>query len=257
MQLIVTLILCFVALSTSTLLTANYYNDATCTGESTLMGFIEMDKCLKAPDVSIFNMSSLPVKSLKASCTQNADGSIKIEGKGYAASGSCSGLGVPVKETIKPGCQNGGTFVCGADGGIAITNDWPSVGMYFGDSGCGSADAMMSFTLETCTSLKADDPSQSKSVKLSGTDTAYTATVYSDTACTTVEEQKDIPKTTCLNIESLATSLGAYTFYQTLHTAGFGNEEVVKELAQEFEGLKGGGATIYAFAATAKTVPGF
>ena len=158
------------------------------------------------------------------------------------------GLGVPVKETLPAGCKDSLTYFCSSDPTTQdpYTQDWPSIGLYFGDSGCGTTDAMLSFQADTC--VKTSD---SESVMISGSDTEYVATMYGDTTCTTQTKTETVPKTQCLNLETmLAKDLAVSTFYRSLPFESFADKQAVDKK------LGGEGADIYAFAATAKTVPG-
>ena len=108
------------------------------------IAFIPMDKCISIPDIPASLNATIPFKSFKSSCTQNADGSISTSNKVYATSSTCGGLGVPVKEDIPAGCNTGGTVQCVADlsAAPAIVNKWPAIGEY------------LSFTKEVaCTSF--------------------------------------------------------------------------------------------------------
>jgi hypothetical protein len=242
-------VLCVISAVSAGVLQASFWTDDQCAAASPLSLFVQMDSCIAAPKIpASLNVSvDIPVKSLKASCTQNADGSIKIEGKGYATSSKCSGLGVPVKETLPAGCKDSLTYFCAPDASTLdpIANDWPSIGLYFGDSGCGTTDAMLSFQADTC--VKTSD---SESVQITGSDTEYVATMYGDTTCATQTKTENVPKTQCLNLETMAAQdLAVSTFYRSLPWESFADKGVERP-------LQGGGADMYAFAATAKSVPG-
>jgi hypothetical protein len=146
------------AVVNSSYLVANYYTDtASCASNLSAQAFLPMGKCISIPEIPASLNIKVPVKSLKSSCTQNADGSISTSNKGYATSSSCGGLGVPVKQDIPAGCSNGGLFTCMDDMSPtdSVAAGWPAVGAYFGDSACGANnfDVQAAFAPDTCVTL--------------------------------------------------------------------------------------------------------
>jgi hypothetical protein len=144
------------AVAVSDFLVANYYLDvATCASGLSAQAAIPMSKCITMPEIPPSLNVTLPLKSFKSTCTQQPDGSVLTTNKVYATSSSCSGVGVPVKETIPAGCQTGGVFTCVADWSTseAVTKAWPAVGAYFGDSTCGAFDVQVGFASDTCVPL--------------------------------------------------------------------------------------------------------
>lgn len=116
-----------------------------------------MGKCISIPEIPPSLNIKVPVKSIKSSCTQNADGSISTSNKGYATSSSCGGLGVPVKQDIPAGCSSGGLFTCMDDMSTtdAVVQNWPAVSAFFGDGACsvGGWDVQAAFAPDTCVTL--------------------------------------------------------------------------------------------------------
>jgi len=161
------------AVAFSSQLVANYFTDTVaCQTGLTAQAFIPMGKCIQIPEIPPSLNVTIPFKSFKSDCTQNADGSIATANKVYATSNSCGGLGVPVKETIPAGCSTGGLFTCMADMSTAdsVTQGWPAVGAYFGDSACGSWDVQAAFAPSTCVGLTGKKGSGSLLVDVTATD---------------------------------------------------------------------------------------
>ena len=203
-RLLITLALLAVAFSE--VLVANYFTDVTtCATGLSAQAFIQMGKCVQVPDIPPSMNVSIPFKSFKSSCTQNADGSIETSNKIYAASGSCGGLGVPVKETIPAGCSSGGLFTCAADMSAtdAVTKAWPAVGLYFGDSGCATSkwDVQAAFAANTCVALSGK--SGSGSVLVTPSDTAFSAQGWKDIAdCSgAATKEYSVPVNACTPID--------------------------------------------------------
>jgi hypothetical protein len=152
------LALAVLAVANASFLVANYYTDVeACASGLSAQAYIPMGKCITLPEIPPSLDVKVPVKSFKSSCTQNADGSIETSNKGYATSSSCSGVGVPIKQSIPAGCSSGGTFQCVPDmtASDAIAKGWPAVGAYFGDSACGVGnwDVQAAFAPDTCVTL--------------------------------------------------------------------------------------------------------
>lgn len=181
-RLLIALAILGVALSST--LVANYYTDASCASGLSAQAFIQMGKCIQIPEIPASLNVTVPFKSFKSDCTQNADGSIATANKIYATSSSCGGLGVPVKETIPAGCNSGGLFTCAADisQSDAITKGWPAVGMFFGDSSCkaSSWDVQAAFAANTCVALSGKKGSGS--VIVTPSDTEFDAKGWSGVA---------------------------------------------------------------------------
>lgn len=196
------LALAILSVAFSSTLVANYYTDAvTCASGLSAQAFINMGKCIQIPEIPASLNVTVPFKSFKSDCTQNADGSIATANKIYAASSSCSGLGVPVKETIPAGCNNGGVFTCAADisQSDAVTKGWPAVGMFFGDSACKSSswDVQAAFAANTCVALSGKKGSGS--VIVTPSDTEFDAKGWSGVADCSGEPTKSyaLPVGTC------------------------------------------------------------
>jgi hypothetical protein len=171
LQFIVLMAVLAVAFSSN--LVANYYTDVeNCKTGLTAQAFIPMGKCIQVPDIPPSFNVSVPFKSFKSECTQNADGSIATSNKIYAASTSCGGLGVPVKETIPAGCSTGGLFTCIADmsSSDSVVAAWPAVAAFFGDSSCGTWDVQAAFEPSTCVGISGKKGTGSLLVDVTATD---------------------------------------------------------------------------------------
>ena len=69
-------LVCVISVVSAGVLQASFWTDDSCAATSPLSLFIQMDSCIAAPKIPpSLNVSvDIPVKSLKASCTQNVDG---------------------------------------------------------------------------------------------------------------------------------------------------------------------------------------
>lgn len=173
MMLRFTVLMAVLAVAFSSSLVANYYTDVVnCATGLTAQAFIPMGKCIQIPEIPPSLNVTIPFKSFKSDCTQNADGSIATSNKVYATSNSCGGLGVPVKETIPAGCSTGGLFTCIADMAAAdsVTSAWPAVAAFFGDSACGTWDVQAAFAPSTCVGLTGKKGTGSLLVDVTATD---------------------------------------------------------------------------------------
>ena len=206
---------------------------------------------------------SIPFKSFKSSCTQNADGSISTSNKVYATSSTCGGLGVPVKEDIPAGCSDGGNFQCVADLSTApaVAGKWPAIGAYFKDSSCASYDVMASFMPDTCAPMTSKDSTYSAIVTDDGTN--LNAKEFDGVADCSGDATKDmsIPKGACTQVNMEQTSgraqamyhKGMNSFVELLgKSLPIPSEKLVSWLKgeQQKEGL-GGSGPIYVYGGTA------
>jgi hypothetical protein len=216
-----------------------------------------MDKCIKAPAVPE-GQKALPFSSMKASCTQNADGSIQVSAKVYLSSGSCSGVGAPVKETIAAGCQDGGSFKCVADmsGASSVSESWPAVGAFFGDSACNHMDVMAAFKANTCAGMSSKD--KAGSVQIDNASDSYEGKVWQDVTDCSGEPTKQvtIPKETCQPINTgVATSTYGHALEKWTHMMSKAtgcHKKIEKELGVN---KVGSGAPVYYYGTTADKVP--
>lgn len=139
---------------------ATYFSEPdSCSGAVAAQAFLPMNKCIAIPALPPSVNVTIPFKSIKSTCTQNADGSISTSNKVYASSSTCGGLGVPLNEDIPSGCQDGATFECVDDisSSPALANNWPAIGAYFDDSTCSSFDLLAAMPLDLCSSLTDGD----------------------------------------------------------------------------------------------------
>jgi hypothetical protein len=211
-----------VAIANAGFLVANYYTDvATCSSGKSAQAMIPMGKCISIPEIPPSLNISVPIKSFKSECTQNADGSIATSNKAYATSSSCSGLGVPVKESIPAGCNQGGLFTCVNDmaGEDSVVGGWPAVGAYFGDSGCGAGnfDVQAAFLANTCVTLSGKKGSGS--VIVTPTDTDFTAKAWQDaTTCDGPETKSySVPIGTCQAVDIPAMKAERHATLKAFH----------------------------------------
>jgi hypothetical protein len=212
-----------------------------------------MGKCIKAPESD----QKIPFKSFKASCTQNADGSVTAKAKVYVTSSSCGGLGVSQTETIPAGCQSGGTFQCVPDFNSAesIKGAWPAVGAAFGDSHCSHMDVMAAFTANTCVAMTSDD--KTGSVQINDAEASYEAKVWEGvTDCSdTPKKQVSIPKDTC---QPISTNVKTSTYYVALEKFSHMLSHVTgspKKFSDQHGVMKSSGAPVYYYGNTADKVP--
>ena len=159
---------------------------------------------------------TIPAKSFKSTCVQNSDGSISTSNLVYASKSDCSGFGVPINEDIPAGCQEGALLECTDDitSSESLTNNWPAVGAYFGDSNCASYDLLFSMVLDTCAAYVEDD-GHGYSVELSEQDTTYELKVFEGvTDCSgTPAEDANVPEDQCM-----AVSYSEINKYQSQNT---------------------------------------
>lgn len=245
-------------LSNAKWLTAKYFTDVTsCASGESANAFITMDKCIQVPTIPPSLNLTIPFKSMKASCTQNADGSITAKINAYVTSSSCGGIGAPVTETIPAGCSDGGTFTCEAimSDSLSVTSKWPALGMYFGDSHCSTFDAMVATESDTCVAVSGK--SETGSAIVSTTDTTFSASVYENIMDCSGEAKQtvsiDTNKCTLAAIPASKTSSseqayesGMYAFTRLLAKIG------MKFRSEPFKGT----ADVYVYAASADSVPG-
>jgi hypothetical protein len=276
-MLFIVLLICLAVSAKAGFLTAGYHPDAACATEVNAEAYIPMDKCIQIPEIP---GKSVPAKSVKPKCTQNADGSIEVSGKAYATSSKCSGLGIPLKETIKAEdakCNNGAMITCvdAIDTLAGMAGDWPSVGMYFGDASCAKYDVLAAFKKDTCTAIKSGDDTGSAKIADDGTN--YDVSVYKGPTDCSGDPTKalTVPKNACTKMEVPSTyaSKGKKTYRKEhlIVAAAFSRllsamgaditeEEMTQALGAHRETisygkLEGADAPIYAYGATAKTMP--
>lgn len=268
MQFIVVIAILAIAQVQAGFLVANYYTDTeSCATGLSAQAFIPMGKCITIPVIPASLDVKVPVKSFKSTCTQEADGSISTSNKGYATSSSCSGLGVPIKETIPAGCSTGGTFTCVDDMAAmsSVTDSWPAVAGYFGDSSCGQGnwDVQAAFLADTCVTLSG----KSGSGSVIATASADALTIQGWSGANTCDgdatksyalslgtcQAVDVPAMTA---QEKAMHLSSVAAFHHLYSTAM-NLEVEPKLIQwlEKEMLKGGlqlgsGAAVFAKAGT-------
>jgi hypothetical protein len=254
-QLIVIVCCLVVSSSASNYIVGNYYEDAsTCGGNSVAEVLLPMGKCIQVPDLSAYNITVPPVKSLTATCTQNADGSVKISAKGYASSSSCSGLGIPVPYTLPAGCNSGATMHCGDTS--PETSKWPAAGIYFGDSSCAHFDAMASILPDTCTGASNGDSQGSEIITVS--DTTIDGNVYTSLDCSG-ELAASVSKTkgVCEKVAppSIESTIKIGTERERLAVELFANTLVLPLVHDNENNLQTSGASIFSLFNTADAIP--
>ena len=268
LQLVVVLAILAISQVNAKFLVANYYTDtAACATGLSAQAFIPMGKCITIPVIPASLDVKVPVKSFKSECTQEADGSISTSNKGYATSSSCSGLGVPIKETIPAGCSTGGTFTCADDMSTmdSVTASWPAVAGYFGDSACaqGNWDVQAAFLADTCVTLSGK--SGSGSVIATASADALTIQGWDGASTCDGDATKSyaLPLGTCqavdvpaMTAQEKAMHLSSVAAFHHLYSTAM-NLEVEPKLIQwlEQEMVKGGltlgsGAAVFAKAGT-------
>jgi hypothetical protein len=194
----------FLAPTFASYLTASYYSDeASCSGSILAEAFIPMGKCIKVPALPPELNLTIPAKSFKSTCTQNSDGSISTSNLVYASQSDCSGIGVPLKEDIPAGCQEGALLQCidETSSSVSLTNNWPAVGAYFGDSACSSYDLLFSMVPDTCAAYIEGDGT-GYSVELSEQETTYELKIFKDVTDCSGAPAKDsnVPEDQCMAV---------------------------------------------------------
>ena len=251
-------VLCILGYVSSSYLQANYFTDTASCSATTKAAelYVPVNKCIAIPTIpSSFNIT-IPFNSFKIStCTVNADSSVSTKINVYASSSTCSGLGVPAPADLPAGCDNGGTFSCPASiaSSESVTNNWPAVGTYFGDSACKSFDLMLAAVDNQCTTISEDT-----SAILKDTDTSLNVGVYSAAACSgTPTKDLSMTKGSCLNANSLVPPQSTQLYEMALENiVSFFNKIGIKSIIGENEKKVEGSATVFVYGGNAKSIPG-
>ena len=246
--------------SSSSFIVGSYFTDtSSCASGLASEAVIAMDKCMMIPSIPpSFNLT-IPFSSMKASCTQNADGSIAVKLQAYAASSSCSGLGVPITETIPAGCSDGGAFSCKVSVAQedAVTAAWPALGLYFGDAACKTFDVMVSGEENKCVGITSDE--STSSLVVSSTATSLTTKAFNSIDCSgAAAKEVSINKDSCTTASAGIMSREAQQAHEQQMRkvlALFGTLGL-KAAPAAGTGVKASSATVYMYGETANKVPG-
>ena len=217
---------------------------------------------------------TIPAKSFKSTCTQNSDGSISTSNLVYESVSDCSSLGVPLKEDIPAGCQEGALLQCTEEtsSSVSLTNNWPAVGAYFGDSTCSTYDLLFSMVSDTCAAYVEGDGHE-YSVELSEQDTTYELKIFDGATDCSGTPVKDAyaPEDQCMtvsygdknkyNSQNTFFEEGHRLFSNILHkmmpslpTTAEKDTWAVQQNVKSLHGKPFEGATPYIYASTAQNI---
>jgi hypothetical protein len=138
---------------------------------------------------------------------------------------------------------------------LSVTSNWPALGMYFGDSSCGSFDAMVSAESDTCVAVSGK--SGDGSAIISTTETTFSASVYENI----MDCSGDAKQT--LSIDTNACTLAAIpaekssNSEQAYENGMFAFTRLLSKIGMKFrsEPFKGT-ADVYVYASSADSIPG-
>ncbi len=238
-------------------LQANYFTDTTTCSATTKAAelYVPINKCIAIPTIPPSFNITIPFNSFKIStCTVNADTSVSTKIYAFASSSTCNGLGVPAPANLPAGCDNGGTFSCQATiaASESVTNNWPAVGTFFGDSACKTFDLMLATIDNQCTTISDDT-----SAILKDTDTSLNVGVYSAATCSgTATKDLSLTKGSCLNANSLVPPSTPLYEMTLENIVSLFNKIGIKSIIGADEKKVEGSAAVYVYGGNAKSIPG-